>query len=75
MRTSGIIEHPEVIELIHICSISPDGAKEVCELFKMTAVDTPKEKDKIKAKKRKKDKELDRDLKDTFPASDPFTHY
>jgi len=25
--------------------------------------------------KRKKDKELDKDLKDTFPASDPITKY
>jgi len=30
---------------------------------------------KSKKKKIKKDKELDKDLKDTFPASDPITHY
>lgn len=72
MKTNGTLVHPEMIEFMHICAISPDGNKEICELVQKVEVT---KKQKTKVKKAKKDKELDRDLEDTFPASDPFTHY
>ncbi len=73
MRTSDKMDHPEIIEFVHICAISPDaeGAKEICDLLK----DNTKVAFKNKRKRAKKDKELDQALKDTFPASDPITHY
>jgi hypothetical protein len=67
-------EHPEITEFAHICAVSPDaeGTKEICDILNATTVVTVS---KSKKKKIKKDKELDKDLKDTFPASDPITHY
>lgn len=78
MRPGDKCEHPELIEFVHICAISPDayGAKEICELLKSTTVTVSTVKVKTKTEKAKsKDKELDQALKDTFPASDPITHY
>jgi hypothetical protein len=75
MKKSGTLVHPEMEEFMHICAISPDGSKDVCEHIQTMEGNDLKEKDKVKMKKRKKDKELDRDLKDSFPASDPLTHY
>ncbi|RUR13367.1 hypothetical protein [Legionella sp. km772] len=75
MRPGDKCDHPEVIEFAHICAVSPDadGAKEICELLKTTTVTVTKS--KTKKKKINKDKILDKELKDTFPASDPITHY
>lgn len=74
MRSYGKFEHPEVAEFINICAVSPDadGAKEICDMLRKG---TPVSKSKSKMKRQKKDNELDRNLKDTFPASDPITHY
>lgn len=73
MRPNDKVIHPEIIEFMHICAVSPEaeGAKEICELLNSTKKTSFK-----KNKKRSiKDKKLDQELKDTFPASDPITHY
>ncbi|HRD71006.1 MAG: hypothetical protein Q8M40_10575 [Legionella sp.] len=57
-------EHPEVKELKNICETSSPTSetKGVC--------------DKVKDEKKKnKDQKLDKELKDTFPASDPNAKY
>ena len=66
--------HPEITEIEHICAVSPDdeGTKEICDIIKTTTIVTG-----FKSKKKRsiKESELDNELKDTFPASDPVTHY
>lgn len=73
MKANDKLDHPEIIEVINICAISPDvdGVKEVCELIKTTKVSLPQE----NGKRAKKEQELDRNLKETFPASDAITRY
>lgn len=73
MNTNGPLGHPEIMELLNICTVSPDASQEVCDYVKKMEVNASNAKEHLE--QRKKDKELDRDLKDTFPASDPFTHY
>ena len=70
MNTNDKFEHPEILEFMHICSVSPDmdGAREVCELMRNTTIIAESERTKI-------ENELDKSLEDTFPASDPVTHY
>ena len=66
--------HPEITEIEHICAVSPDdeGTKEICDLIKTTSIVTDS---KNKKKSSQKESQLDNELKDTFPASDPVTHY
>ncbi len=73
MKTHDKFEHPEVSEFMHICAVSPDdeGTREACELLKKNTETLSKN----KKKRIKKEKELDRNLGDTFPASDPVTRY
>jgi hypothetical protein len=61
-------EHPEIEDIKNICSVSPD-LHDVCQKIS--------EEKKLEAKKirLKKDKELDKALKDTFPASDATAEY
>lgn len=66
-------EHPEVSDMQNICDISPnaEGAREICDKINKENA----KQSKAKAKRLKKDKELDKALKETFPASDPITDY
>ncbi len=79
MSTIKNSEHPEVAEFIHICAMSPEaeGNKEICELIKKTTVVSKAVVTQFSHTKKeiKEDEELDESLKDTFPASDPITHY
>ena len=73
MRTNDKFEHPEVIELLNICAVSPDamGAREVCDLMLVSAVKSSK-----KRRLRKKiEDDLDEALDETLPASDAVAHY
>jgi len=45
--------------------MNPDTSKKVL----------PKEEERLRKRKAKKDKALDRDLANTFPASDPITKF
>ena len=78
MRTNDHPEHPEVIELMHICAVSPDvdSTKEVCEVFKGSTKKKRHSKDHDKRNEQlNKESDLDRDLEATFPASDATAHY
>ncbi|MDI1352345.1 MAG: hypothetical protein PSV35_06190 [bacterium] len=62
-------EHPEIEDMKNICDVAPDTkhTHDVCDKMKEDSAKT--------AEKEKNDKELDKELKETFPASDPITKY
>lgn len=75
-KNDKFIVHPEINEMIHICAVSPDAedTKVICDLI---SIDNSKneKRAKIVARRVKIESKLDKELQDTFPASDPITHY
>jgi hypothetical protein len=74
MKANDKFEHPEILDMMHICAVSPDveGTREICDLMGSTTII---DKSKSIPIKRKNNDDLDKSLEDTFPASDPISHY
>lgn len=56
MRTNGTLVHPEVMEFMNICAISPDGSRSICDLIQNMSNDNSKDNKEVKNKSKHKKK-------------------